>query len=49
MNKKLNTAFLAFLAWMATLMVIAMLSSCTTYDAHSEYIHPQCNGCAAYQ
>jgi hypothetical protein len=27
MNKNLNVAFLAFLAWMATLLVVALLQS----------------------
>ena len=39
MNKNFNLPFLAFLAWMATLMVIALLSSCGTVVEQ----------CAAYQ
>jgi hypothetical protein len=39
MNKRINYAFLAFLAWMAALMCITILSSCGT----------AMESCAAYQ
>ena len=50
MKNRVNYAFLAFLAWMAALMVVVVLmGGCTSYDAHTQYIKPIGNTeCAAY-
>ena len=55
MNKRINYAFLAFLAWMAALLCITILSSCgssarysSTYEGGVVKIH-NASACAAYQ
>ena len=37
MDKKMNYAFLAFLAWMATLMAISLLWSCSGLEPCPAY------------
>lgn len=54
-NNRVNVAFLAFLAWMAALMVVTLMSSCST--SNSKYtrsydgsiVKKHSNACAAYQ
>ena len=49
MKNRVNYPFLAFLAWMAALMVMVVLQGCTTYDTHTKYANPVGNTeCAAY-
>ncbi len=55
-NNRINVAFLAFLAWMAALMVVVMLmSSCSTSNSQftrsydGSIVKKHSDACAAYQ
>ncbi len=48
-KQNFNLAFIAFLAWMAALMVVVILQGCVSYDAHNQYNKAIGNTeCAAY-
>ncbi len=57
MKNRVNYAFLAFLAWMAALMVVVMMQGCTTYDGTDSFYYEddgtlrkqRGTNCACYQ
>ena len=54
MNKRFNTPFIAFLAWMATLLaLVVLMSSCNTTSRYTTYegrvFKEPHRGCDAYR